>query len=232
MAVKRVGIIGAGRFGAVLAEELSRGGMDVLLVERNRETVQRSAELVGHVVHGDGTDERVLLDCGFETCDAAVVAVADDMEASILAAMNVLALKIPYVVAKAASDMHGKVLERLGVSLVVYPDRERAIRLARSLFFPSYLDYFEIANGVSIVELAAPESWIGRSLVDAKIRTEHNLTVLAIKRAPDKKGNVKSIVNPQADDLIEAGDTLILFGNDKKLKALTSGRNAVTTPLG
>ncbi len=228
MTAKRVGIIGAGRFGSVLAEALSRAGMDVLVVERDRDAAERATGLAARVVHADGTDERVLHECGFDTCDVAVVAIADNMEASILAAMNILALKVPYVVAKAASDLHGKVLERIGVSLVVYPDRERAARLARALIFPSYIDYFEIADGVSIVELAAPESWIGLSLAMAKVRNEYNLTVLAIKRTADRKGGQKTVVNPQGEDVIHAGDTLVLFGSDKKLKALASGRKAVT----
>ncbi len=220
--MKRIGIVGAGRFGEALAENLARQGAEVILLDFNRNTVQRMSTLVSKAVQGDGTNPNILEEAGFKDCDAAVVAIGTNMEGNILTTMNLKELKVPYVVAKAVSDTHGKVLERVGADLVIYPDRERAQRLARSLVAGVAVDYFEITEGVSVVEMKAPSQFIGKTLLETKIRQSHGVTVLAIKREPDDGRTAKNIISPTGDDIIEEGDTLVIFGQDKKLEALSS----------
>jgi len=216
--MKRIAIIGAGRFGSTLAESLVRKGAEVVVLERNPDIVQRMASVVTRAVTGDGTDERVLAEAGVADCDTAVVAIGNNMEGSILATVLLKELEVPRVVAKAVTDTHGKVLERVGADLVVYPDRERAQRLARSLLADSVLDYFEISAGFSVVEMEAPVSFTGKTLIESEIRRKYGITVLAIKRHGD---SAQSLIAPSGEDLIQPGDTLILFGPDKKLDALS-----------
>lgn len=216
--MKRIAIIGAGRFGATLAESLVRKGAEVIILERDREIVQRMASLVARAVTGDGTDERVLTEAGVSDCDTAVVAIGNNMEGSILATVLLKERKVPRVVAKAVTDTHGKVLQRVGADLVVYPDRERAQRLARSLLADSVLDYFEISSGFSVVEMEAPSMLTGKTLVEAEVRRKYGITVLAIKREK-KEGEV--VIAPTGDDIVQPGDALILFGPDKKLDDLS-----------
>jgi len=190
------------------------------VLDHEREIVQRMATLVAKAVQGNGTDLHVLNEAGFKECDTAIVAIGNNMEGSILTAMNLKELGVPDIVAKAVTDMHGKVLERIGVNLVIYPDRERAQRLARSLLAGSPLDYFEISEGVSVVEMTAPSAFAGKNLIETEMRRTHRITVLAIKRPSGANGKEKRIISPTADDVIESGDVLVLFGPNKELEAL------------
>jgi trk system potassium uptake protein TrkA len=218
--VKRIGIIGAGRFGTALAEDLVRRGAEVILLDSDKDIVQRLAGMLTKAIQGDATNAHVLEETGFEGCDAVVVAIGTDMESSILATMNLKELKVPRIIAKAGTDLHGKVLERVGADQVVYPNRERAQRLARSLLARSPVDYFEIAHGVGIIEISAPPDLVGHSLVESEIRKKYGITVLCIKR-PGKDDKTKQIASPSGDEVIEAGDILTVFGPDKKLEALS-----------
>jgi trk system potassium uptake protein TrkA len=219
--VKRIGIIGAGRFGSSLAEELARRGAEVIVIDRDRAAVQRLASVVARAVEGDATDIETLSESGIQECDALVVAIGTNMEGSILATMNSQELKVPHIVAKAVSDMHGKVLERLGVKEVVYPNRERAIRLARSLLASTALDYFEVYEGLSVAEMIAPKELVGKTLIESKLRARHGITVLLIRRPESTPGAKRPIITPNGDDIIREGDTLLLFGPDKALEVLS-----------
>jgi trk system potassium uptake protein TrkA len=219
--MKRIGVIGTGRFGYALCESLCRRGAEVVVMDDDKETVQRVSQFAARSAQGDASDIRALTDMGFQDCDAAVVAIGTNMEGSILATMNLKELGVPYIVAKAGSDLHGKVLERVGADLVVYPNRERAQRLARSLLAGSAVDYFEISEGVSVVEMAAPPGFVGKSLIEADIRRKHNVTVLAIRRPAQGSGKARDVISPSGDDVMQAGDTLILFGPDESLDSLS-----------
>ena len=131
--MNRVAIIGAGRFGRALAESLSEGGVEVLLVERNGSLVQSALNVVSSAVQGDATNARALEDAGLKECDVAVVAIGANVEASLLATANCKELNVGTVIAKATSELHGKILEKLGADQVIFPDRESARRLARSI---------------------------------------------------------------------------------------------------
>lgn len=220
--MKRIGIIGAGRFGSELAENLARRGAEVVLLERDRKSVQRMSEIIGKALQGDATDLQTLQDAGFQECDAVVVAIGLNLEGSVLATMNLKELNVPYIVAKADTDMHGRVLERVGANHVIYPDRERAVRLTRSLLAGQEVDFFEIGEGVSVVEMKAPPRFTGKTLTDCELRKKYGVTALAIKHeATASGGAAKCIISPSGEDLIEEGDTLVLFGPDRKLEALT-----------
>ena len=124
--MKRIGIIGAGRFGSSLAESLAEHGAEVLLIDQNREVIQELSEFVTRAVEGDVTNQRTLEDAGFQECDVVVVAIGNNLEGSIMATVNCKALGVPTVVAKANSDVHGKILQRVGADMVVYPNRDIA----------------------------------------------------------------------------------------------------------
>jgi len=218
--MKRIGVIGGGRFGTALAECLVRRGAEVVLLDRHRAVVQRLSTLLTRVVEGDGTDSQVLEEAGFAECDTVVVAIASNLEGSVLTTMNLKDLKVPRIVAKAGSDLHGKVLERIGADLVVYPDRERAQRLARSLLARSPVDCFEVAEGYSVLETQAPSAIVGKSIQEANVRKSYGVTVLAIRR-PTDDGKTMHIVSPAGEEIVQEGDILVLFGEDRKLDSLS-----------
>lgn len=218
--MKRIGIIGAGRFGMSLAESLANSGAEVVLIDRNRPAMQQAGEFVT-ALQGDATQPHVLAEAGFGECDVVVVAIGSNMEASVMTTANCKELGIPHVVAKATSELHGKILKRIGADQIIYPDRDSAHRLAMSIANHNVLDFYEISDGYSIAEIAAPESLVGKTLAEADLRKKKNLTVLCVRRpSPDPK-KPRVIVIPQAEDVINADDRVIVFGETKKLDSLT-----------
>ncbi len=218
--MRRIGIVGGGRFGASLAETLAERGVEVMLLDRDRSVVDRLAGVVAKAMEGDATEEGTLEAAGFRDCDMVVVAVSSDMECSLLATLALKEMKVPVVIAKAASDMHGKVLSRVGADRVVYPDKDMAARLARTLVAPSVLDYVEVSEGVSVLEIQAPLQFVSKTLSECRIRKLYGATVLVLRRAKQPDGTQETLVSPNADDVIELGDTMVIFGADEKLRAL------------
>ncbi len=218
--MRRIGIIGGGQFGYSLAQALIERGVEVLALDRDRNVVDRLAGIVAKAMEGDATEEGTLEAAGFLDCDIVVVAISSNMESSILTTLSLKEMKIKCVVAKAASEMHGKVLSRVGADRVIYPDRDMADRLARMLIAPSVLDYVEVSDGVSVLEIAAPLEFVGKTLQESKIRQNYGVTVLVLRRAPQADGSQETLVSPNAEDLIELGDIMVVFGADEKLKKL------------
>lgn len=215
--MKRIGIIGAGRFGQSLAESLAEKGAEVLLIDEKRETVQAISEYVTKAVQGDATNPRALADAGFEECDTVVVAIGTNIEGSIMATVNCKELGISTVVAKAVSDMHGKVLKRVGADIVVYPNKDRATRLARSLLARNPIDLFEIADGVSVAEIAAPDFLIDKTIAEATVRQRFSVTVLAIRRLAEDPRLPRNLIIALGGEKIQREDRLLVFGADKKI---------------
>ncbi len=218
--LKRIGIVGGGRFGASLAEALAERGVEVMLLDRDREVVDDLAGVVAKAMEGDATEEGALEAAGFQDCDIAVVAVGSDLESSILATLSLKEMKIPCVVAKASGELHGKVLKRVGADRIIYPDRDMATRLARTLVSPSVLDYMEVSAGASVLEISAPLSFIGKTIAESNIRRDFGVTILVLRRAKQPDGGQETIIIPDPTDLIELGDTLAVFGADAKLRKL------------
>ncbi len=217
--MKRIGIVGAGRFGISLAESLANAGAEVVLIDRNRPAMQQAGEFVT-ALQADATQPHVLEEAGFGECDVVVVAIGSNMEASVMTTANCKELGIPNVVAKATSELHGKILKRIGADQVIYPDRDSAHRLAMSIANHNVLDFYEVSDGYSIAEVAAPESIVGKTLAEADLRKKKNLTVLCIRRPDADPKKPRKVIIPQADDMINEGDRLILFGETKKLDSL------------
>jgi trk system potassium uptake protein TrkA len=182
--------------------------------------VDRLAGIVAKAMEGDATEEGTLDAAGFRDCDSVVVAIGSDLESSVLTTLSLKEMKIPRIIAKAVSDMHGKVLSRVGADKVIYPDRDMADRLARMLVAPSVLDYVEVSQGVSVLEIAAPLEFVGKSLAESNVRKTYGVTVLVLRRAPQPDGTQETIISPNADDQIELGDTMVIFGADEKLSRL------------
>lgn len=213
-------VIGLGRFGAAMAATLTELGQDVIGIDSNEERVQEMADHVLQAVQLDAVDERALRAAGIQDVDVAVVSIGENIESSLLVVMQVKELGVGEIIAKAVTPLHGRILKKLGVTRVIYPDREMAIRMAHSLVVPNVTDYIELSRDFSIVELPAPADWVGRSLKDLALRPKYGLMLIAIKRkSPTGDGEITNVA-PTADDLIAAGDTLALLGDNDRLAQL------------
>lgn len=207
-------VIGLGRFGSEVARQLCALGCEVLAIDRNSDFVQHIANDVTHAVVGDARDKDVLKALGVGELDCGIVAIGDDLSASVLATMNLKELGVKHVVCKAHDETHRKVLQKLGADRVVIPEQENARRLAHSLSTPNVLDYIELSDEFSIVEVPVPQSWHGKNLKELNIRAKLGVNILAVRR------NEEFIVSPRADFIFTAGDIVVVLGDSAALKKL------------
>ena len=219
--MRRVGIVGAGRFGMALAQSLAESGTEVLLIERNGSLVQAASGVVAYAVQGDATQARVLEEAGLKECDIAVVAVGSNIEVSTLATVICKELGIPRVIAKATSEMHGKILAKLGADQVIFPDRDSAHRLAHAIASNGAFDLLEISEGCSIAEIDVPESCREKTLAQADLRNKTGVTVLCIRRLDENPKKPRAVMIPGPNDQLHPEDKLIVFGTTKQIDALT-----------
>ena len=206
-------IIGLGRLGTAMIATLESLGYDVLGIDSDEELVQDLAgDFPGaHLVAADATDDSVLRDLNVRHFDAAAVVIGENIEASILATANLKELGVPFVVARAISGLHARVLERIGADRVIEPEKDMGAQLARTMASPVVLDYVDLGEDEAVIEAEVPEKWVDRSLADLHLSRESGLTVLAIK----PKG--KSGTIPRGDTVLHRGDVLVVGGNKERL---------------
>ena len=207
-------IIGLGRFGSGLAKSLSQLGAEVLAMDVRPELVQQLSSEVTHAVVGDGQDKEVLRALGARNFDCAVVAIGDNLAASVLTVMNLQELGVPRLICKAHDVMHRRVLEKLGVDQVVVPELEQAQRLARILQSHNVLDYIELSSDYGILEVPAPKSWADKSIRELNVRAKMDINIIAVKNGE------KTMVSPSADYRIHAEDVLAVLGDTAALEAM------------
>ena len=217
---KQFGVIGLGRFGSAMATTLAELGHDVIGVDGDEDRVHQLADLITHAIQLDATDEKALRAAGIHDVDVAVVSIGENIESSLLVVMQLRELGIETIVAKAVTPLHGRILEKLGVSRVIFPEREMAIRIAHSLVMPNVIDFIELSRDFGIVELPAPEPFVGRTLKQLELRPRFGLTLIAIKRRSDESDTVVTNIAPAADETIRPGDVLALLGSNERLNQL------------
>ena len=207
-------VIGLGRFGAAAARELMALGHEVLAVDVNEGIVNEIAPEVTHAVQLDAADEAALRAIGAAEFEHAIVAISSGVEASVFATMALKSLGVPNVLAKAGSDLHGKILRRVGADKVVFAEREMGQRAAHSFAVSDVVDYLDVAPRFGIVKVRPSENWYGKMLRELDLPGRLQLTPVALRR-----GDAVT-VNPSKDETIQEGDELILIGRDDKLEEL------------
>jgi trk system potassium uptake protein TrkA len=205
-------VIGLGRFGGGLAETLAELGHEVLGVDNDSKLVQSYAAKLTHVVEADSTDIDAMRQLGVEDFQTAVVAIGTEMEASILTTALLVDLRVPRIVAKAITQEHGTILERVGATRVVFPERDMGVRVGHSLA-GSMLDYFELDPGFALVETTAPKGVVGKTLAEAEVRKRYGITVVCIK----PEGGSFTYATPET--VVNAGDILVVAGETKRAEA-------------
>ena len=203
-----------------MATTLTSLGHEVIGIDGDEDKVRAVADTVSLAMQLDATDEKALRGAGIQDVDWAVVSIGENIEASLLVVTLLREIGITRIVAKAVTALHGRILEKLGVTRVVFPEREMAIRVAHSLVMPNVIDYIELSSDFSIVEVPAPPEFVGKSLRDIGLRARFGLTTIAIKHLK-KDGTVASTnIAPGPDDVIQAGDVLSLLGSHDRLGEL------------
>jgi len=204
-------VIGLGRFGGSICEELSLEGMKVLAIDKNEHKINEFKNIASHAVIADSTDEHALKDLGIKNIDHVIVAIGDNIQASILTTVILADLGIKKITVKAQNDYHEKILNKIGANHVVHPERDMGRRLAHSLISSNILDYLELSKDHSMVEVMAGKKMLRKTLIELDIRAKFGCNVVAIKR-----GNEMN-VSPSADYRIQEEDILIVIGADKDI---------------
>ena len=205
-------VIGLGLFGSSLAKNLCKLGAEVLAMDIRSELVQQLANDVTHAVVGDGQDKEVLKALGVRNFDCAIIAIGEDLAASVLTTMTLKELGVPFIFCKARNETHRRVLEKLGVDRVLIPEQEHAQRLARTLTSHNVLDYIELSEDYGILELPAPKHWVGRTIRDLNVRAKLGVNIIAVQSGG------KTNVAPGAAYEVRQGDVMVIIGDSFALE--------------
>ena len=199
-------VIGLGRFGSSLALTLHEQGHDVLAIDVDENLIQRYANSLPHVVHMDITNRDGLRELGVEDFDTGLVCVGSDFESNLLATVLLRQMGVRRVICKARTRMQRDILLKIGADEVILPEHEAGVRLARKLGSVGFVDFMEVDQEISVVELMAPHQLVGRSLENSHLREKHGLVVVAIRRADEV------MVLPGAKEIIRQDDILVVIG--------------------
>jgi trk system potassium uptake protein TrkA len=207
--MKRMVVIGLGNFGMAVAESLAKKGVDVIAVDRRQDMVDKISNRAARAVAGDGTSEQVLREIGCKNADAGIVSTGDDITASLLAVLALKDLGVREIHVKVISEQHARVVDKLGVTGTVFPERDSGRRLAEAVVSHEILSYFPLGDDYAIQEMAIPDSWIGRSLRDIDVRRRYGLSVVAVKCM--LSSTVSGVPDPDAP--LKDSDTLWVSGS-------------------
>ena len=209
--MKQFAVIGCGRFGSSVAKTLYNEGHDVLVIDKDPVIVQEIADQVTYAVQVDTIDESALKSLGLTNYDVVIVSIGADIQASILTTLICKEIGVKKIIAKAQTEIHGRLLNKVGADSVVFPERDMGVRVAHNLVSPSILDYIELSPDYSIVEISVLDEWEGKSLLDLRLPSKYGVNILAIKHENDIN------ISPNANYKIVLGDVLVVIGNNKDL---------------
>jgi trk system potassium uptake protein TrkA len=213
---RQFAVIGLGRFGRAVCQTLHKMGYDVLGTDIDEKLVAQALteRIASNAIQLDSTETNALKEAGIFEFDTVIVAIGNYLEESIITTLNIKEAGVKYVVAKASSETHGKLLERVGADLVVYPEYEAGCELAYTLTKPGILERFELDPDHSIVEMLVPENFDGKTLAEIQLRSRYGLNVLAVGSED------KFIINPNPQYSLSKGLSMVVIGSNKDINRL------------
>lgn len=211
---KQFAVFGLGSFGESVAVTLQQLGCEVVAVDNHMEHVQEISEQVSYAIKADAGDPEVIKSLGTRNLDGVVVAVADDMEASVMATLVSKEIGVPYVIAKAKNELHATILKKIGADAVIFPEMEMGVRVAKTLMSSNFADWIALSPDYSIIEIATPKEWIGKSLQQLDVRRSHDVNVVGIKVGEEVE------VNPDPERTLQEDMTLIIIGSNYALEKI------------
>lgn len=214
MKAKSFAVLGLGNFGKNLAETIAEMGFDVLAVDRDEEEVNNISANVTHAIVGDVMDENFIKSMGLRNFDAAIVAIGGEVHSSVLLTLMLKEEGVKRIVARAQSELHSRVLRKVGADKVVFPEKDMGVRVAHNLISYNVLDIMELSPEYSVVEVIPPGEWTEKSIRDSDIRAEYGVSIIAIRN------NEYINVAPKADYVIKPDDQLIIIGKSENIKKI------------
>ena len=217
--MKQIVVIGCGRFGKSLALKLAELDQEVLVIDQDEDVINEIAPYVTHAVTADVVTEGVMEDLGVQNFDVVVIGMSSNFEASVLATTVAKELGVKTVIAKVKDSTHGKILRKIGADEVIIPEKETGLRLAHVLTKNSIVDFIELSDEFSMIEIEAPSIWVNRKIEDIDIRNKYKISIIAIRNSTGTH------INPNADFVIDKDDILLVVGKTEDVEALVSITN-------
>jgi trk system potassium uptake protein TrkA len=214
--MRRFAVIGLGKFGFHLAKALFEDGHEVIAIDKDKERVQEIQPFSTQAVVADTTHKEILKTLGIDQMDGVLVSTGEDIAASILVTLYLKELKVKQILVKAMNEDHGKILERIGATEVIYPEKQMALKTARSLSTPNILDFIPMVENYTLVELAPPTVFIGKTLSGLDLRVKHNVYVIGVKEVLTDN----FILVPPADFVVKDSDILFVIGHKDNIATL------------
>lgn len=210
---KQYVVFGAGKFGKSIAVTLQQLGCEIVLVDKDPEIIQELADEVSYAICADVEDAAVFENLGMHNLDGAIIAITENLEASIMTTMMCSEIGIPRILAKARNEMHEKILKRVGAHKVIFPEVEMGRRVAKYLVADNFADWIELSPKYSLVEMDIPAAWCGKTLIELQVREKFGLNVIGIKDG----GSVSVNLDPKVP--LRSGTVLIVVGDNRDLEA-------------
>ena len=214
--MKRVVVIGLGIFGFNIARELFENGVEVIAVDKNKEALQKIKDFSTRAVLADGVDKEVMELIGIQEDDTVIISFGEDLAASTLITLHLKQMKIKTIIVKAPNEEHKLILEKLGATEVIIPEKEMAGRVVKSLISPNVLDYLPLADGYIICEVAPPNSFLGKTLAELELRSRHHIEVIGVR---DVLSDHMHMV-PPANFVIKDGEALVVVAKEADVRKI------------
>ena len=212
---KTFAVIGLDRFGSNLAINLQKLGNEVIGIDADAEKVRRVSDIITHAAIGDPTDEEVLRTLGVRNADVAIVALTDNIQSGVLVTLMLKELGMNNVIAESTSEIHGRILTKVGADKVIYPEKDMGERLAKSLSNTDIMEYIDLSNDYSIMEIRVPKSWAGKSILELNVRANYNINIIACR------GTDGSIcISPDPKMPLIAENKLIVVGANESIESI------------
>jgi trk system potassium uptake protein TrkA len=206
--MKRVVVIGLGIFGFNIAKDLYENGIEVIAIDKNKDIIQKIKDFSTKAILADGTDKEVIESIGIQGDDIVIISFGEDLAASTLTTLHLKEMKVKTIIVKAPNEDHKRVLERVGATQVIIPEREMADKVAKSLISPNVLDYIPLSEDYTISEVVPPTSFMGKTIGELRLRTKYHVEVIAVREMlPDRVRMV-----PKADFVLKDSDILVVIG--------------------
>jgi trk system potassium uptake protein TrkA len=214
--MKRVIVIGLGIFGFNIAKVLYENGLEVITIDKNKEMIQEIRDYCTKAILADGTDKQVMEMIGIQAEDVVIVSFGEDLAASSLITLHLRELKVKHIIVKAPNEDHKRVLEKVGATEVIIPERDIADKVARSLISPNVLDFIPLSEDFTISEVVPPTSFYGKTIGDLHLRSRYHIEVIAIREV--LPGRLTMV--PRADFVIKDSDILVIIGRQKDIQKI------------
>ena len=214
--MKRVVVIGLGIFGFNIAKDLYENGFEVVAIDKNKEIIQKIRDFSTKAIFSDGTDKEVLESIGIQEDDVVIISFGEDLAAATLITLHLKEMKVKTVIVKAPNEDHKHVLEKVGATEVIIPERAMADKVAKSLISPNVLDYIPLSEDYTISEIVPPTSFQGKTIGELHLRTKYHIEVIAVREMlPERLTMV-----PRADFIIKDSDVLVVIGKEKDIQKI------------